>query len=165
MPRPTGPRVTKATGRMAANMKALIEHMRAGPVTAADVTDVLGYTFSGARKYLFKLRDASVVRVTKGCNIKHTPAFYSLINDEGAIESYLSALLDKQPSVEHIQRQDARNGYLRDVEGSLPGSHIYTSRDDTLYSTKKIDNTPVEVKRDPLDVALFGPARAAVGGA
>lgn len=165
MPEKKEARVTVATGRMAANMKALIEHMRAGSVTADAVTDLLGYGLSGARKYLHKLRDANVVKVTPACHIKHLAAIYSLVEDEDAIAAYLEVLLEKQPSVEHIQRQEDRSGHRRNIDGSLPGSHIYTSRDDPCFSTRKIDNQPVVVRRHWLDSALFGdgPARSVAG--
>ena len=151
-------RTTSSTQRTGENLRRIIDFIRDNPrSTQGDVADMLSYSMSGTRKYMYTLEKADVVVIGSGTSksgMYQTPC-YSLTADTEKLEKFIAQAKALAPEPSKKQRGSAFRKMLQSQ--LMPGTMVHlTIDDDELFNRKPAQNEKVEVKRHWLDVALFG---------
>jgi DNA-binding transcriptional ArsR family regulator len=152
-------RHTVATQRRLDNLRLLVEALGQREMLADEICDLLKFSPSGARKYIRDLREDGVIELARYVDGTATYiglAVYTLTPDQERVRAFLAGLDQPRapapPNAKHRDRFAAAGA----------GRHFHIIADDTHYAVRV---SRVQVFRDPLVAALFGPAASAAGGA
>lgn len=149
--------VLRGSARRFENMRRLVAELSVRDMCADEVAELLGFTLSGARKYLRPLLAAGIIELDRyvgGTAAAVGKAVYRLARDPEPVRGFMSALAQprgkgkKAPPDLPSPSRAPRNGRL---------FHIMQDDGDCLI---RVSRAPV--RRDPLVEALFGaPKRGA----
>jgi hypothetical protein len=140
----------------AVKLRAMILAMQdEGAMSTAELSVVLGYSISGARKYISRLLDVGIVRFEETVAGDQTMRAWIAAEDD-RVQAYLSelnAVISKAiPPVIGV----AKKAVMREAAGNFDiGTMVYELVDD-LGMQRKRTNADVRVHRDELVAALFG---------
>lgn len=140
-------RITRATIGRFRNMKMLIDTLKLGPMSSSEIGDLLLFTPSGVRKYLYELVEVGAAKALPR-ESKIAPVVYMLISHEKADE-YLMHIDQGGPALPPMgPRRDCFTTGARRVSEGV--------------------SMPIKAKRcivpsDPITDALFGRAPATDG--
>lgn len=150
-------RHTTATDRRIKQTKALIAEFSTREMTMDDVCILLGFSQSGARKYVRTLSGAGVIEWARyiGGTATHIgrPSF-RLSDDQGVVDAFIATL-----SGTSVAAQCGTVPPVKHRMPEVPGRHLHIMGDDVPYSVRAWRGTPA---RDPLVAAFFGPAGSEV---
>lgn len=152
-------RHTVATQRRLDNMRLLVEALGQREMLADEICDLLKFSPSGARKYIRDLREAGVAELARYVDGTATyigMAVYTITPDAERVRTFLAGLAQPRAPA------PLSRGRLNRFAAAGAGRHFHIIDDDTHYAVRV---SRVQVFRDPLVVALFGPAAGAAGGA
>ena len=161
-PRPVAPapakRRTTATERRVKQTKALIAEFATREMIVDEVCFLLGFSPSGARKYIKTLRNAGVIELAR--YIGGTASYigkpsFQLSDDQGVVDAFIATLSEPRVAAQRSTVPPA----AKDRKPEVPGRHLHIMGDDVPYSVRAWRGTPT---RDPLVAAFFGPAGAEV---
>lgn len=147
-------RVTAATERRSETFRRLIAHLALGDMPRDEFAEFLGFSASGARKYIQELRAAGITKVAH--YIDPTPwtkgePVYSLTGDSAALEAFLASLDHARPPV-------IATTVRKTVFPDDPSRNFHIMQDDTRYPVN-IAGRKIPAP-DPLLAAFFGMATA-----
>jgi predicted transcriptional regulator len=155
---------SSVAARRIQNMLSLVEQFRSREMVLDEVAEFLGFTRSGAQKYVQTLRDANVIELAGYIDSTNTSlgkAVYRLASDPEKIREFQAAIVQPKKSQgcrskrKHVQNENALQNVIIDAEAE--GRQFHILADDTHY-TIRFHRAPVQ--RDPLVEALFGSAKA-----
>ena len=155
---------TSVAARRIQNMLSLVEQFQTHQMVLDEVAEFLGFTRSGAQKYVQTLRDAGVIELAGYVDSTSTSlgkAVYRLSSDIEKIREFQSFIAQpKKPQAcrgkrKHAQNENAMQSMLLDAEAE--GRQFHILADDTHF-TIRFHRAPVQ--RDPLVEALFGSPKA-----
>lgn len=136
-------------------IESLLEH---GEQNMVDLALALGYSASGARKYVRRMREDGIIScrdvpITGG----HT----------GGMKVMAKLCVTAEVAAEYLVNLESHGAPLRKSQAKSVnfevGTMVHEIMDDLGVRIRK--NTPVKVQRHWMDEALFGPAPESTGGA
>lgn len=142
-----------------AQIKKLIDGLRAREMMRDEISNLLGNSPSGTRKYLRDLRDLGIVQIARyaeGTANFLGGAVFGLVDDEARIADFIE-------SIERTQELPVHTGPSRsglDKAQPDPTRHFHILQDDVAFQVR-ISRAPV--MRDPMVTALFGAPRGQQG--
>jgi DNA-binding Lrp family transcriptional regulator len=144
-------------------MLSLVEQFHMHEMVLDEVAEFLGFTRSGAQKYVQTLRDAGVIELAGYIDSTNTSlgkAVYRLSSDPEKIREFQTMIAQPKKTQgcrskrKHVQSDSALQNVILDAESE--GRQFHILADDTHY-TIRFHRAPVQ--RDPLVEALFGSAK------
>jgi hypothetical protein len=148
-------RVTAATVRRSETFHRLIARLELGEMARDEFAEFLGFSASGARKYIQELRAAGIMHALRYIDPSPSTAgepVYSLTGDIVALEIFLRTLDQARPPV--IATTVRKTVFPND-----PARNFHIMQDDTRYSIN-IAGRKIPAP-DPLLAAFYGMAGAA----
>ncbi|MES3022717.1 MAG: ArsR family transcriptional regulator [Pseudomonadota bacterium] len=125
-------RCTAATMRRAENMRKIIGRLRLGETMGYEINELLGFSPSGARKYMADLSRAEAMIVTRfiECQSKKEGIpVYVLNPDEDKVKAFIDTL--------HVMGVRPKPGQKREQTiDAGPGRHIHVMADDIEHHVR-----------------------------
>ncbi|WP_338844478.1 ArsR family transcriptional regulator [Massilia sp. W12] len=148
---------TSVAARRIQNLLNLIEHFQTHEMILDEVAEFLGFTRSGAQKYVQTLRDAGVIELARhieGNGTSQGKAVYRIGRDPEKINEFRTGLTQpkKAGAGQNRRKAGAEHG-MHGVPMAGEGRQFHILADDTHYAIR-LHRAPVQ--RDPLVEAFFG---------
>lgn len=155
-------RQTTATLRRTENIKTLVETLKGRRMTASEISELLGFSPSGIRKYLRDLKELEIIEVqghepnTNGKAWVGSALYGLIVGCEERVENLLKLLSEQTREVQEKKEKtelNAKNALIQIDQGH----HIHKMGDDSPFNLR---SSRIPVHRDPLVAALFGMGNA-----
>lgn len=153
---------TSVAARRIQNLLSLIEHFQTHEMILDEVAEFLGFTRSGAQKYVQTLRDAGVIELARhidGNGTSQGKAVYRLARDQEKINEFRTGIVQpkKGSSCQNRRKQGQNEHGMHGMPIATEGRQFHILADDTHYAIR-LHRAPVQ--RDPLVEAFFGAPKA-----
>ena len=132
----------------AANWHTIFDNLSGKEFDSKAIAELLGLSDTAGYKYRTALVQEGLAVVLNPERAHNEAAIYRIVDDQQAIDTFLQKVCDGLATLVRIGR--------RVTAPAIPGVKIHVLADDYPVYTRA---AKVDVRRDPLDVALFGPAR------
>lgn len=140
------------TQERAANWRAIFDNLRGVEFNSQAIGQLLGLSDTAGYKYRIAMAQAGLLEQVNTDKQHNESAIYQIKDDQAAIDAFMETACGADGGV-------ARMG-KRIAPPSIPGVTVHVLRDDfPVY----VHATKVEARRDPLVMALFGPAPSLAG--
>lgn len=134
----------------------MIDALRGGPMTTAELCATMFFTSSGVRNYIRLLQKAGIVTFTKQ-EPKNPTLIVRLVDDDAQIAAYCAELdLHIPRALSVIERQQQR---MLDLSSAHAVNRVHVLADDEPVKHRRHPAT--QLQRDPLVALLFGASRGA----
>lgn len=134
----------------AANWRSIFDNLSGKEFNSKAIGELLGLSDTAGYKYRTALVQEGLAVVLNPERHHNEAAIYRIVDDQQAIEAFMQKAFDGLASIARLGR--------RVTAPAIPGVRIHVLADDYPVYTRA---AKFEIRRDPLDVALFGPARVA----
>ena len=149
---------TSVAARRIQNLLNLIEHFQTHEMILDEVAEFLGFTRSGAQKYVQTLRDAGVIELARhieGNGTSQGKAVYRIGRDPEKINEFRTGIVQpkKAGGGQSRRKAGAAESGMHGMPQATEGRQFHILADDTHYAIR-LHRAPVQ--RDPLVEAFFG---------